>query len=320
MKKIFKKLSVAALCLAAVFSLAVPAMALPSESYAVLNVRYAPNGTPINSTEGATVEYRAYKVANAVKNPDGYSYTLTEPFKNSGIAVNEAMGGMQLSNNSAAYRTLLNQFGTFINNSNGAIAPYTTAETKAVTVSGTPENGIAQLTGLEDGLYLVATRAVTTIGRTQYTAVPFLVNIPYETEDGVLNNYLTATVKFTTYTPSDPSSPDPENPTPPDNPNPPDEPTPPNEPLPDEPTPTVRPETPETPDTPDTPVIDISEDDVPLVDTPEDPEIEITDEKPPLERLPQTGLLWWPVPVMALTGVVFVVFGIITKRRNCQDA
>lgn len=309
MKKILKKLSVAALCLAAVFSLAVPAMALPSESYAVLNVRYAPNGTPINSTETAVVEYRAYKVADAVKNSEGgYTYTLTAAFRDSGIDVNGAMNGTQLSNGTAqTYQMLLNQFGTFINNSDGAIEPDATAVTRPVTIAGTTENGIAQLTGLSDGLYLVTTRAVTTIGGTQYTAVPFLVNIPYETEDGVLNNYLTATVKFTTYTPRDPDDPDPDTPdrpNPPDEPNTPDEPEIPDEPIPDEPTPTV----------------DIGDEEVPLVDTPEDPEIEIPDEEPPLARLPQTGLLWWPVPVMALAGAACVVFGIISKRRNQQDA
>lgn len=298
MKKILKKLSVAALCLAAVFSLAVPAMALPSESYAVLNVRYAPNGTPINSTADAVVEYHAYRVADAVKSGDGYTYTLTEAFRDSGIDVNATMNGSQLSNKDAGtYQMLLNQFGTFINNSNGAIEPDATANTRAVTISGTPENGIAQLTGLSDGLYLVTTRAVTTINGTQYTAVPFLVNIPYETADGVLNNYLTATVKFTTYTPGGGGG-DPDRPTPPDRPNPPDETE-----IPDEPAPTV----------------DIGDEEVPLVETPEDPEIEIPDEEPPLERLPQTGLLWWPVPVMALAGVAFVLFGIITKRRNRQD-
>lgn len=298
MKKILKKLSVAALCLAAVFSLAVPAMALPSESYAVLNVRYAPNGAPINSTADAVVEYRAYKVADAVKDGSGYTYTLTEAFQTSGIDVNAAMNGGQLSDNGAeTYRTLLNQFGAFINNSSGAVTPAATANTRAVTISGTPENGIAQLTGLSDGLYLVTTRAVTTIGGTQYTAVPFLVNIPYETADGVLNNYLTATVKFSTYTPGGGGDPDPR-PVGPDTPNPPDEPE-----IPDE----------------QPPLVDIGEEEVPLVETPEDPEIEIPDEEVPMERLPQTGLLWWPVPVMALAGAVSIVFGIITRRRNRQD-
>lgn len=330
MKKILKKLSVAALCLAAAISLAVPAMALPSGSYSVLNVRYAPNGTPVND-----VEYRAYKVAEAVKDDQGgYAYTLTQAFQASGVDLNKAMNGGQLSDGtSETYRTLLNQFGTFINENSGSIQPAATAVTgtKTIGANQTPENGVAQFTGLSDGLYLVSTRIVTTIGNTQYTAVPFLVNIPYEM-DGVMNNYLTATAKFTTYTPSNPNpNPNP-GPGPGPNPNPgtgsnpnppaPANPTPPEEvTVPENPTPAgaVDP-VPENTVDPAQPEIEIGPEEVPLAEAPENPEIEINEELPPLARLPQTGLLWWPVPLMALAGAVFIVFGVGDRRRNSGNA
>ena len=32
-------------------------------------------------------------------------------------------------------------------------------------------------------------------------------------------------------------------------------------------------------------------------------------------KLPQTGQLWWPVPVMAIVGMLFVMFGWYRRRR-----
>lgn len=32
-------------------------------------------------------------------------------------------------------------------------------------------------------------------------------------------------------------------------------------------------------------------------------------------KLPQTGQLWWPVPVMAIVGIIFVMFGWYRRRR-----
>lgn len=42
-----------------------------------------------------------------------------------------------------------------------------------------------------------------------------------------------------------------------------------------------------------------------------------TPSKPP--RIPQTGQLWWPVPVMCLCGLFFIVTGIIIRRRSMND-
>ena len=36
-------------------------------------------------------------------------------------------------------------------------------------------------------------------------------------------------------------------------------------------------------------------------------------------KLPQTGQLWWPVPVMSLCGLVLIAAGIYMRRRNRAD-
>ena len=61
-----------------------------------------------------------------------------------------------------------------------------------------------------------------------------------------------------------------------------------NEEIPDEPTPT----TPTTPDKPTTPT------------------------KP---MLPQTGQLWWPVPVLIAAGLLFVVIGLVRRRGTTDE-
>jgi LPXTG-motif cell wall-anchored protein len=56
---------------------------------------------------------------------------------------------------------------------------------------------------------------------------------------------------------------------------------------------TATPKTPKTPNTPNTPT--------PVRD---------------YSRLPQTGQLWWPVPVLALVGAAFVLVGWFRRRSN----
>lgn len=34
------------------------------------------------------------------------------------------------------------------------------------------------------------------------------------------------------------------------------------------------------------------------------------------EKLPQTGMLWWPVPILALVGAVLLSLGIVTRKRH----
>lgn len=52
---------------------------------------------------------------------------------------------------------------------------------------------------------------------------------------------------------------------------------------------------------------------------PGDPPEEIPEEEVPLATLPQTGLLQWPVPVMAMAGLVLFMVGFASeKRRKAQ--
>ena len=67
-------------------------------------------------------------------------------------------------------------------------------------------------------------------------------------------------------------------------------------------------------DDPDPPPIDIPDDPVPS--DPGDPPVDIPEEEPPLAELPQTGLLQWPIPVMAVIGVLLMMIGIVSEKRR----
>ena len=66
-------------------------------------------------------------------------------------------------------------------------------------------------------------------------------------------------------------------------------------------------------DGPDIPDVDIPDDPTPGVDvpTPNQP----TPEKPD-EKLPQTGMLWWPVPVLAVSGMGCFLAGWVKERKD----
>lgn len=332
--KMMKKLSVLLLSFGMMLMLTAPALAVPSESFAVLNVKYTPNGSPQNG-----IEISLCKVADAVPGEEGYTYTLTGDFTDFDIDLNAILGGKQVTDpetNSEINRQLLRQFGEYINTRASSAEPVkkltATTANMAIGTDSESSDGVAQFTGLEDGLYLGYTNTVTTFGRTQYTAVPFLLNIPYEV-GGVANNYITANLKFTTYTPPLPVDPEPDEPiiTPPitDDPySPGPGPVGPTGPVAPAPAPAVDP-APVPPAGPavepapvEEPVIDILPEEVPLASLPEEElpvEIEIPDAEVPLANLPQTGLLWWPVPLMASAGVACVGLGAYTKKRD-RDA
>lgn len=323
MTKRMKKPGVILLSLLAALMLTLPVLAVPSGTNALLNIRYAPGGVPANG-----VPYTLYRVADAAPGEAGTVYTLTEAFAASGLDVDSAMAGASQVSGTDAQRTLLNAAGTYVNETHVSGVQVTTAQ-KNIGRDGALTDGIAQFSNLEAGLYLAASNAAVTINGTVYTAVPFLVVM-----DGAANSYVTASVKFTTNTPSPdiptPPGPGPDptpTPTPDPSPSTPPNPTPntPSDPVPD-PTPTPNPDP--------TPVIEILPEDVPLIDLPDvpgqldqpdqpddlQPDLEIPDEDVPLAMLPQTGLLWWPVYVMAALGLVFLVLGVYTKKRTERDA
>lgn len=71
---------------------------------------------------------------------------------------------------------------------------------------------------------------------------------------------------------------------------------------------------------------EILDDNPPLVDQPDLPpddkdpeEIDIEDENPPLADLPQTGQLWWPVPVLAVTGGMMLLLGGVQRRKSAHE-
>ena len=74
-------------------------------------------------------------------------------------------------------------------------------------------------------------------------------------------------------------------------------------------------ETPPLGDVPNLPDVDIPDPDVPLVPYPPDT-TEIVDEDVPLATLPQTGMLWWPVPILAMSGMFLFILGWGIQRRN----
>ena len=67
--------------------------------------------------------------------------------------------------------------------------------------------------------------------------------------------------------------------------------------------------------------IEIEPPDVPLDPPPEEPGIDIPDDEVPKDdgRLPQTGILWWPVQLLTLAGIVLFSVGWIKLKRSKKD-
>lgn len=169
-----------------------------------------------------------------------------------------------------------------------------TAESTTVEIN---DLGMAEFGDLEVGLYLV----VQTTAAENYNVVnPFLVSVPIQ-ENGKYVYDVDALPKVGTATKKTPDTPD-------------------------------EPDTPDTPDEPDTP-------DTPVAPGPDNPDgwvlgahgekIYLNPEAPSPDNpngyvmgahgLPQTGQLNWPIPVLAVTGVVLVAAGIKLKKGNRRD-
>lgn len=163
------------------------------------------------------------------------------------------------------------------------------------TVREVDANGNVNFDDLELGLYLV----VQTKASKGYKPVnSFLVSLPMA-EDGEWNYEVDASPKVGAYTP------EPE--TPPFPPNKPDKPN--------------TPDTPENPDNPDNPVSPGNPDNPVAPGTPDNPEAPGSPDNPVLPGhpdhpvLPQTGQLNWPIPVMAISGMLLFAYGWMTDRK-----
>lgn len=66
---------------------------------------------------------------------------------------------------------------------------------------------------------------------------------------------------------------------------------------------------------PNVPTTTITEGDVPFAAFTPDPLVMLEDEEVPLAMLPQTGMLWWPVPILTICGLVLFMMGWGEYRR-----
>ena len=200
-----------------------------------------------------------------------------------------------------------------------SLQAYLPENAQGTAVQTIDENGYAAFDDLELGLYLV----VQTKASKGYKPVnSFLVSLPMA-EDGKWNYEVDASPKVgaPTQEPETPDTPD----------------TPVTPPVPTVPvtpdTPTV-PETPETPDNPDTPVFPGTPDNPVAPGTPDNPVAPGTPDNPvapgtpdnpvapgtpdnPVMSggLPQTGQLNWPVPVLAISGMLLFAAGWKLSRK-----
>ena len=168
-------------------------------------------------------------------------------------------------------------------------------------------DGNVTFCGLELGLYLI----VQTEASKGYEPInPFLVSLPMA-EDGKWNYAVDASPKVGAYTPTKPDTP----PTPPTPPTPdyPDTPTPPDNP--DNPVSPGNPDNPVAPGHPDNPVAPGHPDHPVAPGNPDSPVLPGHPDNPVMSGLPQTGQLNWPVPVLAVSGVVLFAFGWALDRK-----
>lgn len=153
-------------------------------------------------------------------------------------------------------------------------------------VQAVSNDGNAVFDDLELGLYLV----VQTKASNGYKPVnSFLVSLPIA-EDGQWNYEVDASPKVGAYTP-EPETP----PSPPDTPD--------------------KPDKPDTPDTPENPVAPGTPDNPVAPGSPDNPVLPGHPNNPVMNGLPQTGQLNWPIPVMAISGMLLFAFGWVTDRK-----
>ena len=171
-------------------------------------------------------------------------------------------------------------------------------------------DGNAAFEDLELGLYLI----VQSKASNGYAPIkPFLVSLPMA-ENGKWNYEVDASPKVGGYTPVNPDTP-PVPPTPvPDKPGTPEQPTEPTNP--DTPKNPDGPDSPVSPGSPDSPVAPGNPDNPAAPGKPDNPALAGRPARAVLNGLPQTGQLNWPVPVLAVSGVLLFAAGWVLNKKE----
>lgn len=171
-------------------------------------------------------------------------------------------------------------------------------------------DGNADFEDLELGLYLI----VQSKASNGYAPIkPFLVSLPMA-ENGKWNYEVDASPKVGGYTPVNPDTP-PVPPTPvPDKPGTPEQPTEPTNP--DTPKNPDGPDSPVSPGSPDSPVAPGNPDNPVAPGNPDNPALAGRPDGAVMSGLPQTGQLNWPVPVLAVSGVLLFAAGWVLNKKE----
>ena len=171
-------------------------------------------------------------------------------------------------------------------------------------------DGNAAFEDLELGLYLI----VQSKASNGYAPIkPFLVSLPMA-ENGKWNYEVDASPKVGGYTPVNPDTP-PVPPTPvPDKPGTPEQPTEPTNP--DTPKNPDGPDSPVSPGSPDSPVAPGNPDNPVAPGNPDNPALAGPPDGAVMSGLPQTGQLNWPVPVLAVSGVLLFAAGWVLNKKE----
>lgn len=171
-------------------------------------------------------------------------------------------------------------------------------------------DGNAAFEDLELGLYLI----VQSKASNGYAPIkPFLVSLPMA-ENGKWNYEVDASPKVGGYTPVNPDTP-PVPPTPvPDKPGTPEQPTEPTNP--DTPKNPDGPDSPVSPGSPDSPVAPGNPDNPAAPGKPDNPALAGRPDGAVMNGLPQTGQLNWPVPVLAVSGMLLFAAGWVLNKKE----
>lgn len=171
-------------------------------------------------------------------------------------------------------------------------------------------DGNAAFEDLELGLYLI----VQSKASNGYAPIkPFLVSLPMA-ENGKWNYEVDASPKVGGYTPVNPDTP-PVPPTPvPDKPGTPEQPTEPTNP--DTPKNPDGPDSPVSPGSPDSPVAPGNPDNPAAPGNPDNPALAGRPDGAVMNGLPQTGQLNWPVPVLAVSGMLLFAAGWVLNKKE----